>query len=167
LEKDRAELEALQAAQVHLSAPTQIELLKDAMKTFLGQFKKLPNQNKRGFLERFFQKIVIKSSGVIELHIFEDVFKGQLGKNITTSSTYGKSGGTNRTWASFTHFTFVHYTPVQSLIRPSCPDSSRRMLSHPPPVVIPFKSLMAHKQIQIKIKRPSSLSFGRPVIILI
>lgn len=93
----QAELDTIQAAQAQFSAPVQIDLLKDSVKAFLGQFKKLPNQNKRGFLERLFQRIVIKSSGEIELHIYEDVFKGHLGKNITTSSTCGKSGGTSRT----------------------------------------------------------------------
>lgn len=91
------QLESLRIAQVQLSESIQLDKLKDSFKVFLGQFKKLPNQNKRGLLERIFQKIVIKTCGAIELHIFEVVFKGHLGKNITTSSTYGLSGGTNRT----------------------------------------------------------------------
>lgn len=68
------ELGSLKAILGELSAPIQIDLLKDSLKMFLDQFKKLPNQNKRGFLERFFQKIVIKTNNVIELHIYEDVF---------------------------------------------------------------------------------------------
>lgn len=91
------QLDSLKEAQVQLSTSIQLDKLKDSLKVFLGQFKKLPNQNKRGLLERIFQKIVIKTDGVIELHIFDDVFKGALGKNITTSSTHGLSGGTNRT----------------------------------------------------------------------
>lgn len=90
------ELESLKVAQEQLLVPVQMDQLKDSVKTFLDQFKKLPNQKKRGFLERFFQKIVIKSNNVIELHIFEDVFKGKLGKKMSGSSTIGKIGCGNR-----------------------------------------------------------------------
>ncbi len=76
------ELRSLRVTLDELSQPIQIDLLKDSVKVFLDQFKKLPNENKRGFLERFFQKIVIKSNNVIELHIYEDVFKGSLGKKM-------------------------------------------------------------------------------------
>lgn len=86
------ELGSLKAILGELSTPIQIDLLKDSLKMFLDQFKKLPNQNKRGFLERFFQKIVIKTNNVIELHIYEDVFKGSLGKRAIQSSTMSDFG---------------------------------------------------------------------------
>lgn len=86
------ELGSLQTTLDQLSTPIQVDLLKNSVKLFLDQFKKLPNQNKRGFLERFFQKIVIKTNNVIELHIFEDVFKGSLGKKVGKSSTMSDFG---------------------------------------------------------------------------
>lgn len=86
------ELASLKVAQDQLSMPVEIDQLKDSVKAFLDQFKKLPNQNKRGLLERFFQKIVIKANNVIELHIYEDVFKGSLGKKMYKGSTIGKIG---------------------------------------------------------------------------
>lgn len=86
------ELRSLRMTLDTLSTPIQIDQLKDSVKTFLDQFKKIPNENKRGFLERFFQKIVIKSNNVIELHIYEDVFKGSLGKKMYKGSTIGKNG---------------------------------------------------------------------------
>lgn len=88
----QVELEALRSILDEFSAPVQIDLLQNSIKTFLDQFKGLPTQNKRGLLERFFQKIVIKTNNVIELHIFEDVFKGSLGKKVGESSTIGKIG---------------------------------------------------------------------------
>lgn len=92
-----SELGSLKVTLDQFSTPIQMNQLKDSLKAFLGQFKKLPNQSKRGYLERLFNKIVIKPNNSIELHIFEDVFKGNLGKNITTSSTREINGGTNRT----------------------------------------------------------------------
>lgn len=86
------ELRSLRSILDELLAPVQIELLKDSVRAFLDQFKKLPNEKKRGFLERIFQKIVIKSNSVIELHIYEDVFKGSLGKKMYKGSTIGKFG---------------------------------------------------------------------------
>lgn len=92
-----SELESLKVALSQFSTPIQINQLKDSLKIFLGQFRKLSNQSKRGYLERFFNKIVIKPNNTIELHIFDGVFKESLGKSITTSSTRGMDGGTSRT----------------------------------------------------------------------
>ena len=51
-------------------------------------------------VEKIFEKIVIKGSEVIELHIYDDVFRGEnwnLGKKKAVSSTYGLNGGSNKT----------------------------------------------------------------------
>ncbi len=93
-------LKNLEAIKGELLRPIPIEHIKDSIKMFLGQFKKLPNLNKRAILEKIFEKIVIKGSEVIELHIFDDVFKGEnwnLGKKKAVSSTYGLNGGSTGT----------------------------------------------------------------------
>lgn len=93
-------LKHLEDIKDELLKPIPIEHMKDSLKMFLGQFKKLPNLNKRAILEKIFEKIVIKGSDLIELHIFDDVFRGgswNLGKNKAVSSTYGLNGGSNKT----------------------------------------------------------------------
>lgn len=93
-------LKNLEAIKVELLKPIPIEHIKDSIKMFLGQFKKLPNLNKRAILEKIFEKIVIKGSEVIELHIYDDVFRGgswNFREKKAVSSTYGINGGSNKT----------------------------------------------------------------------
>lgn len=93
-------LRGLESCKDELLKPVSIDFIKNSVKSFLGQFKKLPNSNKRAILEKIFHKIVIKGSDTIELHIFDDVFKEttwNLGKNKAVSSTYGLNGGSTGT----------------------------------------------------------------------
>lgn len=101
----QAELERLGASLDELSRPVSLDNIKKLVQDILVK-KDDQKSHRRTLLEAVFEKIVIKSSNVIELHFYGDIFTGKSigGRNIfigeknkATSLSCGLNGGSTGT----------------------------------------------------------------------
>lgn len=101
----QAELERLGASLDELSRPVSLDNIRKLVQDILVK-KDDQKSHRRTLLEAVFEKIVIKSSNVIELHFYGDIFTGKsigernilIGeKNKATSLSCGLNGGSTGT----------------------------------------------------------------------
>ncbi len=88
------EIDSFKKLKVEILKSISADYVSKHIGLLMGQFKKLSDMQKRRYAEKIFERIVIKPSNIVELHMNFDSLALPLREN---SSSRGLNGGAKRT----------------------------------------------------------------------